>query len=105
MQRKPEIIRHLLVSQRDDEEPEALKSFPEKEVVYNAALLIKDGYIEGDVVKDEQGQYAGVAMLGLTSKGHDLLEKIENTIMTPPTPGIPTEITESLAKFKEDYRD
>jgi hypothetical protein len=73
-------MRLVLQQVRDDREPPELKEYEELLVVYNAALLVQDKCIEGAATQNSHGEYVSVNMLGLTSKGHDLLEKLEREI-------------------------
>jgi len=68
---------YLLLRQvRDGDQSEQLKEYSQEEQAYNAALLIKDGYVEGDSIKGA-GDELGAVMEDLTSSGHDLLESWE----------------------------
>jgi hypothetical protein len=67
------ILRHVC----DGTPPPELASYDEKEVAYNSALLVDEGFVDGEPFRDGSGQYSGAAMLNLTNKGHDLLEKLE----------------------------
>jgi hypothetical protein len=78
MKRDKELQRLLLLQVRDGKEPPELGNYPEQQQVHNAALLIKDGYVEGQAIEDGSGVCVGTVMTALTSKGHDYLEQTED---------------------------
>ena len=76
MKRDNRLMYLLLRQVRDGDQSEQLKNYSQEEQAYNAALLIKDGYVEGDSVKGAAGEL-GAVMEDLTSSGHDVLESWE----------------------------
>lgn len=90
----------LLQQLRDGTDPPGLAEYTEAEQIYNAALLVDDGYAEGDIVRDDQGRYAAAAMTSLTRSGHDLLDSAMHASPRSPEPPV---ISESLARFREDH--
>jgi hypothetical protein len=78
MKRIKDLQRLLLIQVRDGEAPTGLETFSEAEQVYNSALLINDGYVEGGAIRGRTGEYASAVMTHLTSKGHDYLDRVEN---------------------------
>lgn len=69
--------RLLLLEMRDGIKSPELENYDEATITYNSALLVKGGYVDGDVVENGSGISVGVAMLQMTNEGHDLLEKLE----------------------------
>jgi hypothetical protein len=105
MKRDRELQRLLLLEVRDGQKPPELSKYSEADKVYNAALLINSGLVDGEAVQGGSGEYVSTVMTQLTSAGHDFLEKD-----TPSTEGslesaFPTELAESLKKFRKDYPD
>ncbi len=70
--------RLILQQMRDGQEPPELANYDEPTIVYNSALLINAGYIDGSVIQNGTGDYAGTTMINLTNEGHDLLDKLES---------------------------
>jgi hypothetical protein len=79
MKRDKELQKLLLLQVRNGGEPAGLENYSEDQQVYNAALLINDGYVDGQAIKDATDTYRSAVMTELTSKGHDLLDSIENS--------------------------
>lgn len=79
MKRNRELQRLILIEVRDGEKPPELSKYSEAEQVYNSALLIEDGYVDGEAIRGGSGEYVSTVMLQLTSKGHDFLEDLEKT--------------------------
>ena len=79
MKRDKQLQRLLLLLQvRDGKEPPELANFSEQQQVHNGALLIKDGYVEGQTIENSSGVCVTTAMTELTSKGHDFLDQPED---------------------------
>src|SRR6266566_3586823 len=76
MKRDRELQRLLLLQVRDGQAPPELSNYPEAEQVYNSALLINDGYVDGKALRGNDGQYVSTVMMELTSSGHDLLDRL-----------------------------
>jgi hypothetical protein len=75
MKRDMDIIRLILLQLEGDEKArEKLKTYPEKEVVHNAALLIDEKFVEGGVVRNHQNEPMNVVMNHMTWAGHDFLD-------------------------------
>jgi len=74
MKRDMELVRLLLLQQESGEEPPDLRSYDKELVVYNAALMVDAGLLDGAVMRGEEGQPAGVSIIGLTWAGHDFLD-------------------------------
>jgi Hypothetical protein (DUF2513) len=74
MKRDMEIIRLLLIQQETGDEPSELKEYDEKLVVYNVALMLDAGFIEGSVISNESGSPRGAVIIRLTWAGHDFLD-------------------------------
>ena len=105
MRRDKNIMKLLLQQLRDGSTPEELKNYDELEIVYNAKLLMDDGYIKGVAIRSHTGQYVSAKLFSINSSGHDLLETLEqastNTVLSELK--APPEISESLPKFALDY--
>jgi len=103
MKRDRELQRLLLLQVRDGQEPPQLGKYSEADQVYNSALLIKDGLVEGEAIQGGNGEYVSTVMTQLTSAGHDFLETeippIEAALESP----FPTELAESLKQFRKDH--
>jgi hypothetical protein len=69
-----ELIRLLLIQQETGEEPPELKQYEEKAIVYNLALTIDAGLIEGTIIPNGQGEPCAVVIVRLTWAGHDFLD-------------------------------
>lgn len=80
MKRDRNLQRLLLLRLRDSKEPPGLGSYSEAELVYNSALLINDGFVEGKAVRGANGEYVATEMTELTSAGHDFLDSFEGDI-------------------------
>jgi Hypothetical protein (DUF2513) len=93
MKRDMDIVRLLLLQLEGDEKaPEKLKAYDEPLVVYNAALLVDSGLVEGAVARGGDNDPLGVAMNHMTWAGHDFLDaardetlwkKAKQTVMKP----------------------
>jgi hypothetical protein len=93
MKRDMDVIRLLLLQLEGDEKAiEKLKAYDEPLVVYNAALLVDSGLVEGDVARGGDNDPLGVAMNHMTWAGHDFLDaardetlwkKAKQTVMKP----------------------
>lgn len=70
-------MRILLLQVRDGDQTEALSAYPKEICGFHAALLVNEGYAEGRVLKDRNGQYTGAAIANLTSCGYNFLEEFE----------------------------
>jgi hypothetical protein len=91
---------YLLLRQVRDGEQDELKNYSQEQQAYNAALLINDGYVEGDTIKGgDTGTYIAAAMEDLTSAGHDLLERWEAEMNEPPTSPSQHVVETSIAVF------
>jgi hypothetical protein len=77
MKRDKQLMHYLLLQTRDGKPPAELANYSEEEKVYNAALLIQDGYIHGEALPGPDGKYITAVLQDLTSSGHDLLERME----------------------------
>lgn len=77
MKRDYNVMRLILHQVRDETPPPDLQNYDERLITYNSALLVKDNYADGEVIEDGTGNYASVVLLHLTTKGHDLLERLE----------------------------
>jgi hypothetical protein len=104
MTRDKNLVRLLLIQTRDESAPEDLKHFSEGQQVYNAALAIQNGLVEGEAIKDGNGKYVSAVMTNLTSAGHDFLETFETRQEAAMTT-IPPEITDSLRRFQNEHPD
>jgi len=75
MRRDMDIIRLLLLQLEGDEKAaEKLKGYDEPLVVYNAALLVDSGLVEGAVARGGDNEPFNVAMDHMTWAGHDFLD-------------------------------
>jgi hypothetical protein len=77
MKRDRQLMYYLLLQARDGGAPAELAAYPEDQKVYNAALLIEDGYIRGEALPGHDGKYITAVLEDLTSRGHDFLEDME----------------------------
>jgi len=100
MVRDKDLMKLLLLQVRDGKAPSALKLYPEPLVVYNAALLIDGDFVEGDAIRDSNGNYVSAVLMNLTNKGHDLMEEIMSGNMQ-----VPPELKDSLERFRIDHPD
>src|SRR5207244_12528052 len=74
MRRDMDIIRLLMLELEGDEKAaEKLKGYDEPLVVYNAALLVDSGLVEGAVARGGDNEPFNVAMDHMTWAGHDFL--------------------------------
>jgi hypothetical protein len=78
MKRDKELQRLLLLQIRDGIQPPELANYSEQQQVHNGALLIKEGYVEGQAFENGSGVCVGTVMTELTSKGHDFLDQPED---------------------------
>jgi len=62
---------------RDHEGAEPLQIYEDLVEVRNAARLIREGFIEGEVVENGSGMPVNAIVCELTDSGHDLLEQLE----------------------------
>ena len=70
-----DVIRLLLLKLEGDEKAaEKLKAYDEPLVLYNAALLVDSGLVEGDVARGVKNEPLGVVMTHMTWAGHDFLD-------------------------------
>lgn len=83
MKRIKDLQRLLLLQVRDGKEPPGLAQYSEQDQVYNSALLINDGYVEGEAIQGGSGEYVSTVMIQLTSKGHDFLEETDSPQRQP----------------------
>jgi hypothetical protein len=93
MKRDMDVIRLLLLQLEGDENAvEKLKAYDEPLIVYNAALLVDSGLVEGSVARGGDNDPLGVAMNHMTWGGHDFLDaardetlwkKAKETVMKP----------------------
>jgi hypothetical protein len=75
MKRDMDVIRLLLLQLEGDEKAtENLKRYDEPTVVYNAALIVDAGLVEGAVARGGDNSPIGVAMNHMTWSGHDFLD-------------------------------
>ena len=69
-----DVIRLLLLQQETGEEPEELKQYDDQLVVHNVALMLDAGFIEGQILSNENGSPVAAAIIRLTWAGHDFLD-------------------------------
>ena len=75
MKRDMDVIRLLLLQVEGDEKAvEKLKAYDEQLVVYNAALLVDSGLIDGAVARGGDNEPFNVAMDHMAWAGHDFLD-------------------------------
>jgi hypothetical protein len=103
MKRDQELQKLLLIQVRDGQEPPQLSQYSEADQVYNSALLINDGLVEGEAIQGGSGQYVSTVMTQLTSAGHDFLEHESRTAEADLTLEFPPELAESLKRFRKDH--
>jgi len=77
MKRDKKVMYYLLLQTRDGKSPAELANYSEDEKVYNAHLLIEDGYIRGKTLRGHDGKVITAVLEDLTSSGHNLLERME----------------------------
>lgn len=65
--------RLLLVAVRDGAEPGELAKYTRHERVFNAAMLIREGYVHGRIIENADGTIS-TAMTRLTSKGNEFVK-------------------------------
>jgi hypothetical protein len=101
--KRDKYLQQLILRQvRDGKEPAELANYSQQEQVYNAALLINDGYVDGQAIQDGSGIYVSVVMTELTSRGQDLLEQMEAASQFRPESRSVTESRSSNAPFNGD---
>ena len=105
MKRDKELQRLLLLRVRNGQEPPSLSNYSEADQVYNSVLLIKGGFVEGEAIQNGSGHYVSTVMTQLTSAGHDLLEKDTPTVEAAFESPFPTELAESMRRFRKDHPD
>lgn len=74
MKRDMDIVRLLLLEQETSSTPPELGQYDDKLVVYNVALMLDAGLIEGSVTDDESGTPVSADIKRLTWAGHDFLD-------------------------------
>jgi hypothetical protein len=74
MKRDMDIIRLLLLEQEAGATPPELNQYEDQLVVYNVALMIDAGLIEGKVTDDESGTPVSAVITRMTWAGHDFLD-------------------------------
>ncbi len=74
MKRDMDLIRLLLLQQESGEDPPELEEYPIDLVVYNLALMIDAGFVDGTIIPDHEGSPAGASIIRLTWAGHDFLD-------------------------------
>lgn len=77
MKREKHLQRLILLHVRDGKPPPELSSYSEQEIIYNGALLIQDGYVDGHVTLNASGIPVATSITMLFSKGHDFLDEID----------------------------
>ena len=83
MKRDMDLIRLLLLQQESGEDPPELEEYPTDLVVYNLALMIDAGFVDGTIIADHEGCPAGASIIRLTWAGHDFLDSTRDpTIWT-----------------------
>ena len=83
MKRDMDLIRLLLLQQESGEDPPELEEYPIELVVYNLALMIDAGFVDGTIIADHEGSPAGASIIRLTWAGHDFLDSTRDpTIWT-----------------------
>lgn len=103
MQRDRQLQKLILMQVRDGQEPPQLSKYSEADQVYNSALLINDGLVEGQAIQGGSGQYVSTVMTQLTSAGHDFLEHENRTAEAGLELEFPPELAESLKRFRKDH--
>jgi hypothetical protein len=83
MKRDRKLMYYLLLQTRDRQPPPELANYSQDLQTYNAALLIEDGYIRGEALPGPGGRYIEAALEDLTSRGHDLLERMDAEFKSP----------------------
>lgn len=74
MKRDMELIRLLLLEQEQDEGPPELAAYSIEDIVYNRALILDAGLIDGELIRGERGEPLLVNVYRLTWAGHDFLD-------------------------------
>lgn len=74
MKRDMDLIRLLLLQQETGEDPPELAKYDVPLVVYNCALMLDAGFIEGRVISDAKGSPAAAVIARMTWTGHDFLD-------------------------------
>ncbi len=105
MKRDKELQKLLLLQVRDGKEPPQLSQYSEADQVYNSALLINNGLVDGEAIRGGNGEYVSTVMIELTSAGHDFLENETPTIEASLESAFPPELAESMKRFRKDYPD
>ena len=69
-----DLIRMILLQQETGEGPPKLAEYPEKQVVYNVALMKDAGLLDATILEDESGFPCEAALIRMTWAGHDFLD-------------------------------
>jgi hypothetical protein len=79
MKRDMDLIRLLLLQQESGESPPELEEYPTDLVVYNLALMVDAGFVEGTIYPDHNGSPAVASIIRLTWAGHDFLDSTRDS--------------------------
>lgn len=103
MRRDRELQIKLLRQVRDGTDDPVIQETPDDQIIYNAALLIDEGLVNGKKAKGHQGRCAGVALMELTPAGHDFLEAIEQAAQsTTPNQSFTQSMTIFISHSSQD---
>jgi Hypothetical protein (DUF2513) len=84
MKREWELVRLLMLwNETDDEDEKAkfdadIEKYPEPVQLEHIALLIEAGLLEGEAVRDQNGNTAAAVVVRVTWAGHDFLAAMRN---------------------------
>lgn len=64
----------LLLLQQESAEPQPIDQYDEQLIVYNTALMIDAGLIDGNVITSVDGRIRDATIFRMTWAGHDFLD-------------------------------
>jgi hypothetical protein len=74
MKRDMDLIRLLLLQQESGEDPPDLAKYDTEFIVYNIALMLDAGFLEGKVYSGASGKPQAATIIRMTWAGHDFLD-------------------------------
>jgi hypothetical protein len=87
--RDKRLQRLLLLQVQDGRAPQGLSEYSEDQQHYNKALLIEEHLAEGRVLKDDSGRLARVIISGVTARGHDFMDEVNDVRVADTRPAAP----------------
>ncbi len=97
MKRDSNLIHLILREVVDGTPPAEMKNYSEELIIYNSALLVQDGLVDGETISDGNSQVVSILMRQLTNRGHYLLEKLNSDTVPKATMKKTTDNTKAYA--------